>query len=346
MSIVLKSFAELAEALDFDEPADERTVVEDTGAERVPDASPPARDPQELLTELQSASATLAAIARRDQEARTVALRDLERYDAVVARGHEAEQAHEQARQVREQAERLTEEGFAEEARTEARRVADIAVQAEQAAERAVAEWRCEAEALATQLDLERLLAERRRQEEAEKAKAAEAEKARRLAGALAQARSALDAGRIEEANRLLGNAANDHPDNPEVNSLKIIIAQRELTVKVDAAEEALWEARREYRRDASAAVARLETVDTDGLPEPLARQVFGAWARACSRLCRERGIVEPLRYAPDPGSGAVIARERPDGPYFVVSALGMGIGWHAGSPVGDRQVRRARPLR
>lgn len=347
MSTVLKSFAELAEALDFHEPTDERAVVEGTAAESVSEApSPPAHDLQELLTELQTAGATLAAIARRDQEARTVALRDLERYDAIVAQQREAEQAHERAVQVCEQAESLAERAYADEARTEARRVAQIALQAERVAEQAVTEWKREAEVLAAQLDLQRLLAERRGQEEAEKAKAAEAEKARRLAGALARTRSALDAGRMEEAKGLLGTAANENPCNPEINSLKTIIAQRELTVKVDAAEEALWEARRAYRRDASEAVTRLETVDIDGLPQPLAQQVFGEWARACSRLCRERGTVEPLRYAPDPGRGAVIARETPDGPYVVVSALGMGIGWQAGSAVGDRQVRRARPLR
>jgi hypothetical protein len=55
--------------------------------------------------------------------------------------------------------------------------------------------------------------------------------------------------------------------------------------------------------------VARLEAIDVDGLPEDVARQVFGEWARTCARLCRERGIAEPLRYAPDPGRGAVIAR-------------------------------------
>ena len=59
----------------------------------------------------------------------------------------------------------------------------------------------------------------------------------------------------------------------------------------MDAAEEALWAARREYRRDPEAAVARLETLDVDGLPEDVARQVFGEWARTCARLCRERGI-------------------------------------------------------
>lgn len=72
----------------------------------------------------------------------------------------------------------------------------------------------------------------------------------------------------------------------------------------------------------------------------------FGEWARACARLCRERGLSEPLRYAPDPGRGAVIAREEPDGAYAVLSALGMGPGWETGRPVGAGQVRRARPLR
>ena len=56
--------------------------------------------------------------------------------------------------------------------------------------------------------------------------------------------------------------------------------------------------------------VARLEAVDVEGLPSSLAAQVFGEWARAGSRLCRERGIAEPLRYAPDPGRGAIVARD------------------------------------
>jgi len=221
-----------------------------------------------------------------------------------------------------------------------------IAVNAEVAAIDAAKHWQRETERLAAQLDLERLLAERRRQEEAEKAKAAEAEKARRLAGILAQARGALEAGRFEEANALLGPLAKESPDNPDVASLKTIIAQRELSVKVSIAEDVLWQARRVYRHDPAAAVARLEVLDVDGLPDDLARQVFGEWARVCSRLCRERGIAEPLRYAPELGRGAVIARENPDEGYVVVSALGMGAGWQTGSPVGERHTRRARPLR
>ena len=345
MSIVLKSFAELAEVLDLAEPADECTSVEDT-PERVSDAPPTVPDLHDLLTELQSASATLATIARRDQEARDLALRDLERYDEIVARKREAERAHEQALQVRDQAAKLADGAFADQARTESQRVLAVASRAEQATAQVVERWREEAERLAAQLDLERLLEERRRQRELEKAKAAEAERARRLAGALAQARAALDAGRFEEARGLLGPVANQNPDNPEVSSLKTIIAHREMTVKADAVEEVLWEARRIYRRDPEAAVARLETLDVDGVPEPLARHVFGEWARACSRLCRERSIAEPLRFAPEPGRGAVLAKDDAGEGYHVVSSLGMGPSWQKGCVVSERQVRRARPLR
>lgn len=343
---ILSSFAELADVLDLTELPDVPTAGDAVMTAPIADVSHFPSDLHDLQIQLQTASGTLAAIARHDQEARAVALRGLERYDEIVAHLHEAEQAHEQARQVRQEAERLAGSAFAAEARSEAGRVAAIAAEAEQVSNRAVAEWQREVEALAAHLDLEHLLAERRRQEEAEKAQAAEAERARRLVGALTRARAALEAGRFEEATELLETAANENPGNPQIASLTFIIAQRALAVKVDAVETALWEARRVFRRDATGAVARLETLDIDGVPEPLTRQVFGEWARASARLCRERGVVEPLRYAPDPGRGAVIAREHPGGSYLVVSAVGMGPSWKTGAVVDERQVRRARPLR
>jgi hypothetical protein len=341
--ITLKSFAELGEALNIgDLQTDDDPLAEEAlPSEMLPNRSP---DLTNLLAELETAGATLTTIARRDEEARATALRDLERYDSLVARQHEAEEARERAGQVRREAEAISEGAFAEEARARAAEVLRIAVQAEVAAIDAAKHWQRESEQLAAHLDLERLLAERRRRDEAEKAKAAEAEKARRLAGILAQARAALEAGRFEEAKGLLETVANDYSSNPEVSSLKTIIAQRELSVKVSAAEEVLWQARRVYRHDPAMAVARLEILDVDGLPDPLARQVFGEWARACSRLCRKRGITDPLRYAPDPGRGAVIARSEDGDSYAVVSSLGMG--WAVGTPVGERYIRRARPLR
>ncbi|MDA8216292.1 MAG: hypothetical protein M0Z94_01595 [Dehalococcoidales bacterium] len=345
-SIVVKSFAELADVLNLDDLSEGPAA--EAGDSAAPSATQetPVSDLAGLLAELETASATLAAIARRDQEARALALLDLEQYDALVARQQEAERACQRARQVRLESEALVAAAFAEEARVAAKRTANVAARTEAAAAALADQCGHETERLAAQLDLERLLAERRRQEEAEKAKAAEAEQAWRLSGALARTREALEAGRFEEAKGLLGSVAGEFPDSPEINSLKQIIAQRELDVKLSAAEETLWAARREFRRDPAATLARLEALDVEGLPEDLTRQLFGEWARACARLCRDREIAEPLRYAPDPGRGAVIARESPGGSYVVVSALGMGPNWQPGSVVGERQVRRARPLR
>jgi hypothetical protein len=344
-SIVLKSFAELANVLDFDALPDGPTdAVAEGTAPSVP--AEPAADLAGLLAELEVASATLTTVARQDQETRTLALRDLAQYDALVAEQREAEHAHERARQVWREAEALAAGAFAAEARAAAERVVELAGKAEAAAATLVEQRRREAERLAAQLDLERLLAERQRQEAAEKAKAAEAERAERLSGALTRAKAALEAGRLEEAEAVLGPVATENPDHAEVASLLKIMAQRARIVKSAAAEDALWAARREWRRDPATAVARLGALDVEDLPDPLARQVFGIWAQACGRLCRDRGLAEPLRYAPDPGRGAILAREGPDAPYSVVSALGMGAGWQPGSAVGERQLRRARPLR
>src|SRR5581483_10875360 len=258
----------------------------------------------------------------------------------------QAEDAHARARLVREQAEAFAQSAFADEARAAATRVANLATRAEDAAVRQAEERRRAVEAFASRLDLDRLLAERRRQEESERTRAAEAEQAQRLSEGITRARCAIDSGDLEEAKALLGPLTKDNPDNADVASLQDIIARRELSVKVDAAEEALRVARREYRRDPNAAVARLVDLDTERLPDPLARQVFGEWARACSRLCRDRGLVDPLRYAPDPARGAILARERDDAPYTVLSALGLDDRWRPGATAPERLVQRARPLR
>lgn len=355
-AIVLKSFAELAETLNLDELPDEPlTPIDNQPTSPAPvddESTTPAApidtpiDLASLLTELEAAAVTLATISHQDQEARTLALRDLERYDTLVARQREAEGARERARQMRQEAEHLLEAAFADEARAEAHRVLAVTDRIATTSDRIVEEQRAEAEYLAAQIDLERLLAERRRQEAAEKERAAEAERDRRLGDVLAGAKAALAAGRLKEAKGLLSPVANEYPNNPDVASLMTIIVQRERTVIVIAAEDALRAARREYRRDSASAIARLEVLDVSELPDSLARQVFGEWARACARLCRERGAIEPLRYAPEPGRGAVLAREEPGGSYVVVSALGLGSGWQNGSTVGERQVQRARPLR
>ena len=345
-SLVVKSFANLPELLQHDQPREEPTEAHSADPLVTSDDGAAAPDLASLLAELEAAGAALATIARQDQEVRSIALRDLERYDGLIGQQREAERAAQRAQQVGREAETLAETAFTEEARAAAQRVARLADQAEAAAALIADQRRAAAESLAARLDLDRLLAERRREEEAGKARAAAAERAGRLSGALAGAEAALRAGRFEEAKALLGSAGKENPENADVASLLNMIVERELAVKTTAAEEALWTVRREYRREPAQAVERLAALDLTGLPELLTRQIFGAWARACARLCRERGLTEPLRYAPEPGRGVIIAREHAAAPYTVVSALGMDPTWQVGSPISEREVRRARPLR
>jgi len=299
-----------------------------------------------LLARLEDASTTLAVVTRRDQEARAVALRDLECYDRLVAATEEAGRACACARQVRLNAGAFEEGAFSDEARASAQRVLALATEAEEQAARALTRRREEVDRLVEQLDLERLLTERQREEETAHALALSVERADRLAEAVATATIALADGLPAEARGALAPLCAETPNNAEVASLMETIARQELTAKVIDAEEALRLARREYRHHPFDAVTRLAALDVEGLPAGLASQVFGEWARACSRLCRERAIQAPLRYAPDAGRGAVLARYAGEGDYVVVSALGMGKTWLPGTSVDKHSVRRARPLR
>ena len=90
---------------------------------------------------------------------------------------------------------------------------------------------------------------------------------------------------------------------------------------------------RRPYRDEPEAAVALLAGVAMDGLPEDLARRVFGLWSNACARLVEQRAWHEPYRYAPATSRGVVFARPTPQGPYEVLSALGLP-DWQPGQTV------------
>src|SRR6187402_493041 len=91
---VVKSFADLPRLLSLDDlPAGSDEAIEEPATPpAIPDNSiePVAEsgvtiDLGDLLAELEAASATLAAVARQDAETRSLALRDLERYDALAA---------------------------------------------------------------------------------------------------------------------------------------------------------------------------------------------------------------------------------------------------------------------
>ena len=240
LTTVVKSFADLPRLLNLDDlpPGPDDPGDAQPPQECIPDdvIEPAAQseapiDLADLLAELEAASATLAAVARHDEETRAVALRDLERYDAVAATLHQAELVQSQACQLHDRAAHLFAEAFATEAKVAAERVVTLTERSAAVADRLATERRAELEQLAAELDLERLLAERRRQEEVEAARAAEAERAGRLSGALAEASEALQSGRIEEARALAGLVCTEDPDNADAASLITMIAQRPETV-------------------------------------------------------------------------------------------------------------------
>ena len=110
----------------------------------------------------------------------------------------------------------------------------------------------------------------------------------------------------------------------------------------VGPAQEALREARgRAVRDDPERAVGRLAGVQIDGLPEDLARRVFGLWSNACADLVRQRGWYEPRRYAPATSRGAILARPSAEAPYEVVSVLGLRE-WRPGDVVTSARVLQA----
>src|SRR5581483_428593 len=345
--ITLNSFADLAsffEAGNLNEATSEYVAPVATIVRHSEDVDP-GSSLRDIVEELERANATLTTIARRDEEARNQALSDLERYDGLIDQLHRAEAALSRARELLDRAQLVADEAFHEEAREAAIHVVTIAQASDQRAAELVMQIREQVDALAQDVDIDRLLRLRRRIEEQEQAKAAQSERAERLSVSLKRASVALDLGRVEEARALLGPFAAENPVDAQVASLLDRIAQAELEIKAEQAEDALWDARRAYHHDAAGALARLEALDVDGLPQELGGQVFGQWARTAARVCRERDIREPLRYTPGLGRGAVLVR-RESGAYQVVSALGMGPRWSPGAVVGERYGRWSRPLR
>lgn len=297
-----------------------------------------------LLALLAQAGADLARLLQQDQEARQAAGSLLARYDDLQAERGEAEALRDRAGRLRLDAEALAAGALEEAARAAAATVLALTTRAQAAATQLAEERRAELEALAAEPILACLLEERRRDEECQNAAAAEAEQARRLAEDLAAVRAALAAGNLQEAETMLGFVAKLCPNSADVASIQSIIRQRVASVKVDAAEEALREARRRYRRVPAEAIARLERVDLQDLPEQLAHQLKGVWAAACARLCAERQVTGLFRYLPRPGFGVVLAREAA-GEYRIVSALGPSQ-LAAGATVDEAFAHRAQPLR
>lgn len=340
--VVLKSFAELALAFRLEAPPNGPATPCPRRSTEAGESEPPV-DLYRLLRDLEAACAELQTAVQADETARAEALRELERYDALVAALRQAEVARDRAAEVRADAERLAQDAFTDAACMSAQRAVETAKRAAHLATALVEERQAAVEQLASRLDLARLLAERERQQEALRQQveaAARAERARELASVVQQA---LADGRLNEALALLDHAQD--VESAELTQLRSLVMERIRIGRSWAAEQALRLARRTQRHDPAQAVHVLEAVVVDLLPDTLARQVFGEWARACLRLCRQQGIQAPLRYAPQLGRGAVLAWDEAQQAYVVVSALGLGPEWAAGQRVDDTLAQRARPL-
>ena len=340
--VVLKSFAELALAFRLETLPDGPDPPCPPPVAKAVETEPPV-DFDRLMRDLEAARAELQVAAHEDETARAEALQDLDRYDALVAALRQAEAARDRAVQVRAEAERLAQAAFTDAARMIAQRAVDTAERVTQLATALVEERQAAVEQLASHLDLARLLAERQRHEDALRQQAEAAAREERMRDLVVAVQRAVADGRLDEALALLEGAIDLQSE--DLTRLRSLVTERIRIGRTWVAEQALRLARRTRRHDPAQAVRALESLTVDLLPEALARQVFGEWARACLGLCRQQGIEAPLRYAPQLGRGAVLAWDERQQAHVVVSALGLGPEWAAGQRVDDDVARRARPL-
>ena len=371
---VLKSLADLGSAIDIESlpagPADSTDASTDTTSlsplptERpraggrdvdasIPDAavSPIDQTRQPLaapIAQLADMSSGLEAMARQDARARELASIELAQYETLAAERREAERALADARQVGAAAEHFVGQAFTDELRARAAQHAATARAAELACAQLLAERIRAADELASRPHLARVLADRRRDEQqrvqGERHEAAA--RAQRLADGLERASQALHREQPEEALALLRPLAAAFPADTEVHRLLDTAAWQTRRQVVAPAEEALRDVRsRTYRQDPEQAMERLAGVAMDGLPDDLARQMFGIWSELCLKVVQRRGWIDAQRYAPRTSRGVAFARATPEGPFQVVSALGLS-DWHEGDTVTSPGVLRiARPL-
>ncbi len=349
-SITLTSLAELGAVIDRESLPPGPQTPESEPSPAV-SANSPAAAPQDLATliaQLATVSSGLETMARQDASAREQATLQQAQYETLVAERHEAERALAEARRLRAAAERLAAGAFTDAARAQAAQHAALARAAELSCTQLLAERSRAADELASQPYLARALAERRRtaQEQTEAAERAQVERRARLVSGLAALHAALAADRLDEAQTLLEPLAREFPEDNEVRSKADVLRWRLRQRHVGPAEAALRDVlSRPYRDDPDAAVTRLAAVQMDGLPDDLARRVFGLWSNACVRLVRQRGWHDPHRYAPTTSRGVVFARPTPDGAFEVVSVLGLH-DWRPGDVIkSQRIVEAARSL-
>ena len=270
----------------------------------------------------------LQELLARDGERRQEAEQGLGRLRAVQG---EAERLRRVASELGEAAGRagvLAQSAFEPAAGQRAESVAATAQRLVNQAEAHAAVLEREAAALTERGDIARLLAEEQAHEEEV-----------RMQGELELAGDHLDGGRIGEARRLLSSLHKNISSAPDLERTFVTLRRREQAVNTRAAEAALREARRLHRREPVRAIELLEAVELNGLPDELARHLYGCWLTACRRL----DLLAAIHYRAGFGRGAVLIPTA-DGGWEVVSALGLRR-WERGRRFAPQALRGARPL-
>ncbi len=323
--LVLNSLSDLAAVRD-------RFVVD----ERVPNelALVPVidgRDPDAigtLVADAQAALADFASVIEADRARRGEAQARLTQWRRLRAELDRVGRVAGQTRDAAARADELARSGFAESDRHQARSVAEHMGRLATRAEAHAAVLRREADALAERDDIKKLL-----DEEWSKEQEMEMRETLTLAG------EHLDHARHEEARRLLSSLEKKISGVPDLSETFETLRTRAEAVKVEVAEQALREGRRLHRREPVAALDLLEPLDIEGLPEELARHLYGLWLTACRRI----GLLAAVHYRAGHGRGAVLMPTA-DGQYEVVSAIGLRR-WERGRRFAPQALRGARPL-
>lgn len=336
-SIVIKNLEELGRFADLivppDRPSDERALV--------PVVVEPVVEPDldELAETASRAAQELRDLAAADAHARQEAEEALVRYRRLEADSARLEGAAGEVEAVARRASELSNQGFTPDSRRRAEEIATAAAAVATAARNRLTAVNAEAAALAVREDVAHLLAEERAREEAACREAEERQREAQVMDGITRTEALAIEGKFDEALRLLGSLRKTDPSRPDLTSSVERIRRQAWAVKTARTEEALRQARRIFRRQPKEAIALLEPLDLAGVPDPLARQVYGCWLQACRRL----GLEGAVHYSPAFAKGAVLVPATDDR-LEVVSAIGLPR-WSAGCRFSRVALKGARPL-
>ncbi len=292
-----------------------------------------------LVETIRRSADELQALSVADAQARKQAEEALAKYRRLTGDAGQLQRIAQEAQAVAEQASTVAAVAFSPECRDGAARVAQGAAITAQEANGRLRSVTAEADALAVRDDVARLLIEEREREETARREAEERDRQARLTEAIAETAEMAKAGNFDEALRRLGCLATEHPNSPALASCIDKVRRQEWAVKTTMAEQALRTARRS-RRDPQAAIAALEALDLSSVPDALARQVYGCWLKACSRL----GHRDAVHYSTGFCKGVVLI-PGDDGRMQMISAMGLQR-WDKGRRFSATTLKGARPLR